>query len=198
MVDEKNGPGHHGQSLGRRTLLKGVLGAGIVLPIVENSVRAASEKTPEAERPQPGDQLVFFSGEREGEVIGAADVKPGEHLIIALPKDPISGVIRSGSRLNRVTLARVDPDKFKEPSKTHAAGDIVAFSAICTHGGCLVNLWRNNSLYCACHYSHFNPWDRGRVTGGPARRRLAALPITVKEDKLIVTDGFTGKVGIRK
>ena len=198
MVDEKSGTGRVDRSLGRRALLKGVLGAGLALPMVENSVMAVPEKPPEAQRPQPGDQLVFFSGDHQGEVINAADVKQGEYLIIALPKDPVSGVIRSDSRLNRVTLARVDPDKFKEVSKTYAAGDIVAFSAVCTHGGCLVNLWRNNSLYCPCHYSRFNPWDRGRVVSGPARRRLAALPIAVKEGKLIVTNGFTGKVGIKK
>ncbi|MCH9671643.1 MAG: Rieske (2Fe-2S) protein [Gammaproteobacteria bacterium] len=197
MPDRSDDPRKGGASLERRTLLKQALGVGVTIPVLINTAGAA-EKSAEAKRPQPGDNLVFFTGDREGETIKASDVVDDEMLIVAMPKDPVSGVVRDGSRLNRVTLARVDKTKFKDAAKKYAADDIVAFSAVCTHGGCLVNLWRDDALFCPCHYSRFNPWDGGRVMGGPAQRRLAALPIAIQDDVIVVTDGFVSRVGIRK
>ena len=197
MGDRDDDHVQQSKPLERRELLKQAIGVGAALPVVINSA-AAGEKPPAAMRPQPGDNLVFFTGEREGEVIGPQDIPDSEHLIVAMPKDPKSGIVRDGSRLNRITLARVDAGKFNDKSTAYAAGDVVAFSAVCTHGGCLVNLWRDDALFCPCHYSRFNPWESGRVMGGPATRRLSPLPLKVEGEKFVVTAGFMSRVGIKK
>ncbi|MEM7254834.1 MAG: Rieske (2Fe-2S) protein [Pseudomonadota bacterium] len=192
------------ESLPRRKVLKQALTVGAALPVIVSGSAEAFEKKskkakdPAALRPQVGDQLVFFTGDREGELIGPADITDSEHLTIATPKDPASGALRDGSRLNRVTLARVDPAKFNDTSRAYAADDVVAFSAICTHGGCLVNLWRDGVLFCPCHFSRFDPWKSGKVVGGPSQRRLSPLPITVEDGKFVVTAGFMSRIGIKK
>ena len=69
------------------------------------------------------------------------------------------------------------------------AGGIVAYSKICTHAGCAISLYRaplfppNDprppELVCPCHYSTFDPGRGGKVTFGPAGRKLPMLPIYV-------------------
>ncbi len=57
------------------------------------------------------------------------------------------------------------------------AGQIVAFTAICTHQGCTVNP-AGAILECPCHGSTFDAFT-GQNTGGPAPSPLAAIPVTV-------------------
>ena len=47
------------------------------------------------------------------------------------------------------------------------AQEFLAFSAICTHEGCVVNLPVNGVLDCLCHGSRFDA-SNGRVLTGPA------------------------------
>jgi len=65
---------------------------------------------------------------------------------------------------------------------------ILAFSKICTHAGCAVNLYRKPkfapvepkpALVCPCHYSTFDPADGGSVIFGPAGRPLPQLPLQI-------------------
>jgi Rieske Fe-S protein len=57
------------------------------------------------------------------------------------------------------------------------AGQIVAFTAICTHQGCTVNP-EGAKLECPCHGSTYDAFT-GQNTGGPAPTPLAAIPVTV-------------------
>jgi len=66
------------------------------------------------------------------------------------------------------------------------ADGIVAYSAICTHAGCAVSMYRTPkfppveprpALVCPCHYSTFDPARAGEVIFGPAGRRLPMLPL---------------------
>ena len=62
---------------------------------------------------------------------------------------------------------------------TRETGDKVhAFSAICTHQGCLVSQVSNGTITCPCHGSAFDA-TTGAVVGGPAPSPLAAIPVTV-------------------
>lgn len=62
---------------------------------------------------------------------------------------------------------------------TREAGDkIHAFSAICTHQGCLVSQVSNGKITCPCHGSTFDA-TTGAVLGGPAPAPLPAVPVTV-------------------
>jgi Rieske Fe-S protein len=56
--------------------------------------------------------------------------------------------------------------------------DVHAFSAICTHQGCLVSSVANGKITCPCHGSTFDA-TTGAVLGGPAAAPLAAVPVKV-------------------
>jgi nitrite reductase/ring-hydroxylating ferredoxin subunit len=65
-------------------------------------------------------------------------------------------------------------------------GSFKAFSAVCTHQGCLVSKVENGRIICACHNSMFSAAD-GSVVSGPATRALAARNVTVSADTLTVS-----------
>jgi Rieske Fe-S protein len=58
------------------------------------------------------------------------------------------------------------------------AGTFKAFSAVCTHQGCIVTEVQNGTIVCPCHGSAFKIAD-GSVANGPAGRPLSAKKITV-------------------
>ena len=111
--------------------------------------------------------------------------------------DPTDRTVRSGSRLNRVLLLRLNGDKLSPETRSRAAAGVVAYTAICTHTGCEVIDWLTDEqlLYCPCHFSKFDPKDGARVVDGPAPRTLPALPLTLSEGKLVVAKSFTSRVG---
>ena len=60
-----------------------------------------------------------------------------------------------------------------------AAGQVHAFSAVCTHSGCTVKGVDAGSILCVCHGSQFNPVT-GAVVQGPAQTPLATIPVQVR------------------
>ena len=62
-------------------------------------------------------------------------------------------------------------------------GDFKAFSAVCTHQGCLVESSSDGEIPCPCHLSHFSLED-GSPLSGPASAPLAAVEITVDGDSI--------------
>ncbi|WP_077799563.1 Rieske (2Fe-2S) protein [Streptomyces sp. JHA26] len=58
-------------------------------------------------------------------------------------------------------------------------GDFKAFSAVCTHQGCIVSDVRDGAVLCACHGSRFAITD-GAVEQGPATKPLPQKRITVE------------------
>lgn len=61
-----------------------------------------------------------------------------------------------------------------------SAGEFKAFSAVCTHQGCLVSTVEENTINCACHGSRFAIGD-GSVAQGPATRALAEVDVSVQD-----------------
>jgi Rieske Fe-S protein len=59
------------------------------------------------------------------------------------------------------------------------SGSFRAFTAICTHEGCIVNSVSNGTINCPCHGSKFSIKD-GSVVNGPAPSPLAAIAIKVE------------------
>ncbi|MFJ3215772.1 Rieske (2Fe-2S) protein [Kitasatospora sp. NPDC086801] len=66
------------------------------------------------------------------------------------------------------------------------AGEYKAFSAVCTHAGCVVDQVKNQQIQCPCHGSRFAIAD-GAVQDGPAPRPLPAYAVTVDGGNLKVT-----------
>ena len=65
------------------------------------------------------------------------------------------------------------------------AGNFKAFSAICTHMGCVVDTVEAGKIGCSCHMSQFNIAD-GSVARGPADKPLPSKTVTASGDTLTV------------
>jgi rieske iron-sulfur protein len=180
--------------LTRRAVLTTALGLGLDLSLRH---AVAQDSDPRQARPQENDQLVFLSGEKEGQIITPADLSVGSPLVMAYPMEPHAKTVRDGSRLNQLLLLRFAEEALAAATRTYAAAGIVAYSAICTHTGCPVAVWKaaTQTLQCPCHYSEFDPKDNAQVLKGPAPRRLAILPLKVVGDVLLVAGAFSGRVG---
>ncbi len=66
-----------------------------------------------------------------------------------------------------------------------AAGDFTAFSAVCTHLGCVVK-WQEDKkeFLCPCHAGRFSA--EGKVLGGPPPKPLEELSVSLQDDKVMV------------
>lgn len=100
-----------------------------------------------------------------------------------------------------VLLVRLKPEDLKWTSEKRAGwayDGIVAYSKICTHVGCPVALYEQQThhLLCPCHQSQFDVANECAVIFGPAARPLPQLPIAVdSEGYLVATSDFTEPVG---
>jgi ubiquinol-cytochrome c reductase iron-sulfur subunit len=89
-----------------------------------------------------------------------------------------------------VLLIRLDPDLVEDrPDREGWDFDgIYAYSKICTHVGCPVALYEQQThhLLCPCHQSTFDVTQYCKVIFGPANRPLPQLPITVDDEGYLI------------
>jgi ubiquinol-cytochrome c reductase iron-sulfur subunit len=99
-----------------------------------------------------------------------------------------------------IIVVRMDPNSIRIPDsrKDWQVDGILCYSKICTHVGCPISLWEQQShhLLCPCHQSTFDLGNSGVVVFGPAARSLPQLPITTDADGyLVARSDFTVPVG---
>ncbi|MFV0459505.1 MAG: Rieske 2Fe-2S domain-containing protein [Actinomycetales bacterium] len=90
-----------------------------------------------------------------------------------------------------VLLVRIDPAVIEEKDPAREGWDvdgIFAYSKICTHVGCPVALYEQQThhLLCPCHQSTFDMTQYCAVIFGPASRALPQLPITVDDEGYLI------------
>ena len=106
-----------------------------------------------------------------------------------------------------LVVVRLEPRQLRLPEGRGdwAPDGILAYSKVCTHAGCAINLYRTPTfapaqprpaLICPCHYSTFDPAAGAKVIFGPAGRPLPQLPLMVDSAGVLRSAGnFSGPVG---
>jgi Rieske Fe-S protein len=149
----------------RRRLLNGAAALGIAVPLLaacgSDAEPAGSGST--SSSPQPDDSPSDAQSPSEptqdggGELVAAADVPVG------------GGVV-------------MDADKVVVTQP--AEGEFKAFTAVCTHQGCVVASVADNEIACPCHGSLFSAED-GSVLNGPATAPLTEIEVQVMGGSIV-------------
>ncbi len=204
-----------GQSsqIGRRPLIAWSLGGALglfALPLVVQLVGSLGNPTKALEEFEetiwdvpPGGAPIRLMRDPEMTPIRPSDVVVGSvfHVMPETLKD--SRHVLDDKAKAAVILMRLDPSTFADDEKGRKAYDwgyegIVAYSKICTHVGCPVGLYEQQThhLLCPCHQSTFDVPRDCEVIFGPAKRPLPQLRITVNDEGyLVAPQGFAEPVG---
>jgi len=183
-------------NIGRRGLLKGAVVSAVALAPLTVAVPLIGELGADWNIDKFRHTL-WRQGRRlardpSGEPIRAADVTIGStyHVIPEGMREEAGEAWIEEKAKAVVLMVRMDPRDLKEPEdrKDWSYEGIVAYSKICTHVGCPVALYEQQThhLLCPCHQSTFDMSDGAKVVFGPASRPLPQLPITVDDEGYLV------------
>jgi ubiquinol-cytochrome c reductase iron-sulfur subunit len=120
-------------------------------------------------------------------------IRPGDQVPGSL--ETVFPAVPEGNRLSDVAtmLIRLRPAQAQEATPRQGQedfgyGDYVAYSKICTHAGCPVSLYEQETsrILCPCHQSQFDVTQGAKPVFGPATRSLPQLPITVDDEGFFV------------
>ena len=183
--------GYHGSGLARRKLITrslafmgGGLGLMLIMPLgglIKN--------------PNKGDPLGTTSwaeGVRlvryDGSPVRPGDQEPGslETVFPAVPGGNVQA--DAATMLIRLRPEQLDSLRPREGHGDFRYGDYVAYSKICTHAGCPVSLYEQETsrILCPCHQSMFDVTQGAKPVFGPATRALPQLPIAVDDEGFFV------------
>lgn len=134
--------------------------------------------------PQPGDGFVMVDDTSQT-LLQSDAIRRAAPPVMAWPVQQHTRRVRDGARFNQVLLLRVADDQ------------LVAFSAICPHAGCIVSEWiaQPGLLLCPCHGSQYDPRKAGQVVVGPSPLSLPALPLAVIDRFVVVAGPFSARPG---
>jgi ubiquinol-cytochrome c reductase iron-sulfur subunit len=188
----------------RRPLIRNTLiGAGVlaILPAIGIFRDLSKNINPDILRHTMWDQGVRLTRDPEGTPIKASDVTIGSafHVIPEGLNELEEGKLNEKAKAV-VLLMRLNPaDLTVSPGREDwNYNGIVAYSKICTHVGCPVALYEQQThhLLCPCHQSTFDLTQECKVIFGPASHPLPQLPITVdSEGYLVAQSDFHEPVG---
>ena len=188
--------------LGRRSLIKRSLGlalglVGLTPLVMLRDLGPLPRKQLETTSWAAGTRLVTDPGDRP---LRPEDLEVGSvaQVLPALAQGEERTLENIGK--DAVLLIRLRPEEYQLDAKrlswTHDG--IIAFSKICSHMGCAVALYEQQTkhLLCPCHQSTFDVTRAAKVIFGPAARPLPQLAITVDaEGYLVAQQGFTEPIG---
>jgi len=196
--------GNKESGFGRRTMIRNTLiGALVLTPIP--AIALFRDLAPASEPNALLKHTMWEAGKRltrdpSGTPIKASDVTYGSAFHV-IPE----GLNESKDRLEEkakaaVLLMRLRPEDLNESADRAgwSYNGIVAYSKICTHVGCPVALYEQQThhLLCPCHQSQFDVANHCEVIFGPAKRALPQLPISIdSEGYLVAQSDFLEPVG---
>jgi Rieske Fe-S protein len=152
----------------RRGVLAGVGLVGLAGAITACSSGSSSTSAPAAAPSSAGSSAAASSAPAGGASSAAAG---GSAAALA----PTSQVPVGGGTVNQTAKIVIT-----QPS----AGEYKAFTAVCTHMGCIVNQIGNGTIDCPCHGSKYNI-STGAVVNGPAPKPLAPIAIKVSGSNIV-------------
>ena len=195
--------------VGRRKMLLASMGGAlgiIVLPAAVTLLDAGPWAT-DAKRAETIEKTIWAEGVRivndaNYKLLKASDLEIGQ-LVNAQPQNLTEfhgHHLQVEKAKAALIIVRMDPASIKIPESRRdwQVGGILAYSKICTHVGCPISLWEQQThhLLCPCHQSTFDLGNAGVVVFGPAARSLPQLPITVDaEGYLVARSDFSVPVG---
>jgi ubiquinol-cytochrome c reductase iron-sulfur subunit len=193
--------GAAGAGLGRRKLIRNSL-LGALAPLGLLAIIPLRDLGP-----LPGAQLTgtwWTPGKRlvsdpQGRPIKASDIPIGG-VVHVLPEGIENAPEPLAEEAKATALViRLAPDEIQDRKERDWSVDgIVAYSKICTHVGCPVGLYEQQThhLLCPCHQSTFDVTRDCAVIFGPAARPLPQLPLDVdSEGYLVAREDFHEPVG---
>lgn len=189
-------------ALGRRKLIRNTMfGALALVPlsgvVLLRDLGPLPEKKLRKTLWAKGKQLVNMN---TMEPLRPEDVVVGS-LTFAMPEGLEEDAHDFQSQIAKAALMiiRIEPDNIKDKREREWAHEgIVAFSKICTHVGCPISLYEQQThhVLCPCHQSTFDLSDGARVIFGPAGHALPQLRIGVNsEGNLEALGDFEEPVG---
>jgi ubiquinol-cytochrome c reductase iron-sulfur subunit len=124
----------------------------------------------------------------DGSPIRPGDQEPGslETVFPAVPGG--NRQADAATMLIRLRPEQLEAERPREGQADFGYGDYVAFSKICTHAGCPVSLYEQETsrILCPCHQSQFDVTQGAKPVFGPATRSLPQLPIDVDDEGYFV------------
>jgi rieske iron-sulfur protein len=187
----------------RRDVLKGACTVAGATAVMSVGVSMPAFATPQKGVPQVGDVFVFVSGPKKDQVVTVDDVVLEAAPITAQAKDP-NGAVREGDKCTAL-LYRAAKDKVPSDMATETVDGVMAFSAMCTHQGCMIeDLHKPNEVnntfgfICPCHDAVFDPLEAGKCVGGAESRTLPHFPIKSDGGKIVVSDVPSSYVGVKR
>src|SRR5262245_48011865 len=146
------------EGMPRRTLLAGVAAATVVVVGGCATYDQSGGASVDAGDSEPEDPGPTAGGDTSSE-------SPAPKPALASTNDvPVRGGKILDSR--KIVVTQPEPGTFK------------AFSAVCTHQGCIVAQVKDNTIACPCHGRQFNAAN-GEVKQGPASQALREVNIKV-------------------
>ena len=196
--------GNKESGFGRRTLIRNSLIAALAVTPIPAVVLfrdlAPADEPGELLRHTLWKEGVRLTRDPSGTPIKASDVTYGSAFHV-IPE----GLNDEEDRLEQkakaaVLVMRLRPEDLieTEEKKSWSYQGIVAYSKICTHVGCPVALYeqQTHNLLCPCHQSQFDVSDQAKVIFGPASRPLPQLPIAIDDEGYLVAQSdFLEPVG---